>query len=117
MGSMLHANRLRAESFGAVAELYDRARPSYPPELVAALLASGAHTRTKPMSANSSYTFEELTRIEQVMSHAVTGLRGYSMQSAAMFLAQEMPHSAGSIYTTYFKLKCDDYAHDGGKPA
>ena len=41
---MLHANRLRAESFGAVAELYDRARPSYPPELVAALLAGGAHT-------------------------------------------------------------------------
>ncbi|HEY1775620.1 MAG TPA: class I SAM-dependent methyltransferase [Solirubrobacteraceae bacterium] len=40
---MLHANRTRAESFGAVAELYDRIRPSYPPELVAALLSDGAH--------------------------------------------------------------------------
>lgn len=42
MGRMLHANRRRAESFGAVAELYDRARPSYPPALLAALLAGGA---------------------------------------------------------------------------
>lgn len=41
---MLHANRTRAESFGAVAELYDRTRPSYPPELVAALLAGGPRT-------------------------------------------------------------------------
>jgi SAM-dependent methyltransferase len=44
MGSMLHANRIRAESFGAVAELYDIARPSYPSELVAALLDGGART-------------------------------------------------------------------------
>jgi SAM-dependent methyltransferase len=36
---MLFADRTRAESFGAVAELYDRARPSYPPALVDALLA------------------------------------------------------------------------------
>jgi SAM-dependent methyltransferase len=36
---MLFANRTRAESFGAVAELYDRARPSYPPVLIDALLA------------------------------------------------------------------------------
>lgn len=35
---MLHAERHRAESFGAVAELYDRSRPSYPPALVDALL-------------------------------------------------------------------------------
>lgn len=41
---MLHANRTRAESFGAIAELYDRVRPTYPPELVAALLAGGART-------------------------------------------------------------------------
>ena len=41
MGCVLHANRTRAESFGAVAELYDRVRPSYPPEMVAALLAGG----------------------------------------------------------------------------
>lgn len=34
-------DRSRAESFGAVAELYDRARPSYPPQLVAALLQDG----------------------------------------------------------------------------
>ncbi|HXP37412.1 MAG TPA: methyltransferase domain-containing protein [Solirubrobacteraceae bacterium] len=39
---MLYENRSRAESFGAVAELYDRARPSYPPELIDALLAGGA---------------------------------------------------------------------------
>jgi len=38
-----HAYRDRAESFGAVAELYDRARPSYPPALVDALLEGGVH--------------------------------------------------------------------------
>jgi SAM-dependent methyltransferase len=32
-------DRSRAESFGAVAELYDRARPTYPPALVDALVA------------------------------------------------------------------------------
>lgn len=37
----LHANRGRAESFGAVAELYDRARPSYPPALIDALVEGG----------------------------------------------------------------------------
>ncbi len=41
---MLHANRARAESFGALAELYDRARPSYPPELVGVLLGGGARS-------------------------------------------------------------------------
>lgn len=40
---MLFENRSRAESFGAVAAQYDRARPSYPPALVDALLADGAH--------------------------------------------------------------------------
>lgn len=39
---MLHEDRLRAESFGTVAELYDSARPTYPPALVDALLADGA---------------------------------------------------------------------------
>jgi SAM-dependent methyltransferase len=39
---MLHADRTRAESFGALAELYDRARPSYPAALVDALLPDGA---------------------------------------------------------------------------
>jgi SAM-dependent methyltransferase len=39
---MLYEDRSRAESFGAIAELYDRARPSYPPELLDALLAGGA---------------------------------------------------------------------------
>lgn len=39
----LHANRRRAESFGALAGLYDRARPSYPPALVDALLDGGVH--------------------------------------------------------------------------
>jgi hypothetical protein len=34
MARMLFDERSRAESFGAVAELYDRARPSYPPALV-----------------------------------------------------------------------------------
>jgi SAM-dependent methyltransferase len=38
---MLFEDRSRAESFGAVAELYDRVRPSYPPALVDALLADG----------------------------------------------------------------------------
>src|SRR5579862_5930053 len=38
---MLFADRTRAESFGTVAELYDRARPSYPPALIDALLAGG----------------------------------------------------------------------------
>ncbi|HWF33569.1 MAG TPA: methyltransferase domain-containing protein [Solirubrobacteraceae bacterium] len=36
---MLYEDRSRAESFGAIAQLYDRARPSYPPELIDALLA------------------------------------------------------------------------------
>jgi SAM-dependent methyltransferase len=39
---MLHENRLRAESFGADAERYDRARPGYPQPLVDQLLADGA---------------------------------------------------------------------------
>ncbi len=37
-------DRSRAESFGAVARLYDRARPTYPPALIDALLAGGART-------------------------------------------------------------------------
>jgi len=36
---MLFEERTRAESFGTVADLYDRARPSYPPALFDALLA------------------------------------------------------------------------------
>jgi SAM-dependent methyltransferase len=40
---MLFEDRSRAESFGAIAELYDRVRPSYPDELVDALLEGGAH--------------------------------------------------------------------------
>ena len=36
---MLYEDRDRAESFGAVAELYDRARPSYPPALIDDLVA------------------------------------------------------------------------------
>jgi SAM-dependent methyltransferase len=39
---VLFENRSRAESFGAVAELYDRARPSYPAALLDALLLDGA---------------------------------------------------------------------------
>jgi SAM-dependent methyltransferase len=39
---MLFEERARAESFGARAQLYDRVRPSYPSELVDALLAGGA---------------------------------------------------------------------------
>jgi SAM-dependent methyltransferase len=39
---MLFQDRARAESFGAVADLYDRARPSYPSKLVDWLLADGA---------------------------------------------------------------------------
>jgi SAM-dependent methyltransferase len=42
MTRMLFEDRSRAESFGAVAAQYDRARPSYPPALVDALLADGA---------------------------------------------------------------------------
>ncbi len=38
----LFEDRSRAESFGAVAAQYDRARPSYPSALVDALLADGA---------------------------------------------------------------------------
>jgi SAM-dependent methyltransferase len=35
----IHTNRSRAESFGAGAQAYDRARPSYPPALIDELLA------------------------------------------------------------------------------
>ncbi len=38
-GFVLFEDRARAESFGAAAELYDRARPSYPSELIDGLLA------------------------------------------------------------------------------
>jgi SAM-dependent methyltransferase len=44
MAGVLFENRARAESFGAIAELYDRARPSYPPALVDALLSAGARS-------------------------------------------------------------------------
>ncbi|MFI4990182.1 MAG: class I SAM-dependent methyltransferase [Solirubrobacterales bacterium] len=37
--AMLYRERSRAESFGAVAERYDRVRPAYPPALLDALLA------------------------------------------------------------------------------
>jgi SAM-dependent methyltransferase len=39
MFGVLHEDRSRAESFGSVAELYDRVRPSYPPALLDHLLA------------------------------------------------------------------------------
>jgi SAM-dependent methyltransferase len=39
MSPMLYEDRSRAESFGAIAELYDRVRPSYPQALIDALLA------------------------------------------------------------------------------
>lgn len=42
--SRLFEDRSRAESFGSVAELYDRARPSYPSALIDALLADGGRT-------------------------------------------------------------------------
>ena len=35
----MHENRARAMSFGGVAALYDKARPSYPPALIDALMA------------------------------------------------------------------------------
>ena len=38
---MLSEDRGRAESFGSVARLYDRVRPTYPPELVDWLVAGG----------------------------------------------------------------------------
>jgi SAM-dependent methyltransferase len=41
---VLFEDRSRAESFGAVAAQYDRARPSYPPALVDALLDGGARS-------------------------------------------------------------------------
>jgi SAM-dependent methyltransferase len=41
---VLFEERSRAVSFGAVAQLYDRVRPSYPPSLVDTLLADGART-------------------------------------------------------------------------
>ena len=41
---MLFEDRSRAESFGEMAAQYDRARPSYPPALLDALLAAGPRT-------------------------------------------------------------------------
>lgn len=41
---MLFEDRSRAESFGETAAQYDRARPSYPPALLDALLADGPRT-------------------------------------------------------------------------
>lgn len=37
-----HSNRLRAESFGSVADEYDRYRPTYPPALIDRLVARAA---------------------------------------------------------------------------
>jgi SAM-dependent methyltransferase len=45
---MLYRERSRAESFGAIAELYDRVRPSYPPAMVDALLARGELPHVDP---------------------------------------------------------------------
>jgi SAM-dependent methyltransferase len=45
---MLYRERSRAESFGAVAELYDRVRPSYPPAMVDVLLAGGVRPEIDP---------------------------------------------------------------------
>jgi SAM-dependent methyltransferase len=45
MARVLFEDRSRAESFGAVAELYDRARPSYPPALFDVLLEGGGTRR------------------------------------------------------------------------
>lgn len=42
---MLFEDRSRAEAFGAVADLYDRVRPSYPPALFDALLGAGESRR------------------------------------------------------------------------
>ncbi len=42
--SALHADRARAESFGADASRYDRVRPSYPAALIDELLADGPAT-------------------------------------------------------------------------
>lgn len=39
---MLHEDRGRAESFGSAAQRYDRARPSYPPALVDAVVGADA---------------------------------------------------------------------------
>lgn len=44
MSLPLFEDRSRAESFGSVADLYDRARPTYPPALIDALLADGGRT-------------------------------------------------------------------------
>jgi trans-aconitate methyltransferase len=44
LGDALHRDRRRAGSFGDDAELYDRARPPYPAELVDALMAERPHT-------------------------------------------------------------------------
>jgi SAM-dependent methyltransferase len=41
---VLHTNRTRAGSFGEVADLYDRARPTYPPALIDRLLSDGPAT-------------------------------------------------------------------------
>ena len=40
----IHTDRRRAESFGAAALAYDRARPSYPPALIDDLVAGGPRT-------------------------------------------------------------------------
>jgi len=45
---MLYRERSRAESFGAVAELYDRVRPSYPPAMVDALLVRAERPDVDP---------------------------------------------------------------------
>jgi SAM-dependent methyltransferase len=41
---VLYQERSRAESFGNVADLYDRARPSYPPALLQALVSEPSQT-------------------------------------------------------------------------
>jgi SAM-dependent methyltransferase len=43
-GERAHTNRVRAESFGADAEAYDRARPSYPPALIDDLVSDRPRT-------------------------------------------------------------------------
>lgn len=49
MAPMLFEQRSRAESFGAVAELYHRTRPSYPAALIDALLAGSPSAKPRAL--------------------------------------------------------------------
>jgi SAM-dependent methyltransferase len=60
-----HQQRGAAESFGADAELYDRARPSYPPELIHRIVENGTGPRVLDVGCGTGIAARQLIAEDQ----------------------------------------------------